>query len=157
MQKITTFLTYVDQAEAAAKHYVSIFPKGKILKVTRNPMSAPGKRGDVLTVDFELEGQQYVALNGGPQFQFTDAVSLMVLCKTQKEIDHYWTKLSKGGQKVQCGWLIDKFGMRWQITPHDLLPMLGDGDTTKAQRVMAVMMTMTKLDIAALKKAYRGK
>ena len=157
MPRITTFLAYVDQAEAAAKFYVSVFKNSRIVDIMRAPKGTPGTSGGVLTVTFELDGQTFVAMNGGPQFQFTDAVSLMIECKTQKEIDTYWEKLSKGGEKVACGWLKDKFGLRWQVTPTILLKMLGDRDPKKAQRVMAAMLKMKKLDIDKLKKAYAAK
>ena len=145
MQKITTFLTYNDQAQAAAKLYTSIFKNSKI--VNESPMAAT----------FELEGQRFIALNGGPSFKFSEGVSLFVDCKTQEEIDMYWEKLTAGGgQPGQCGWLKDRFGMSWQIVPSDLGKMLGDKDPAKAQRTMAAMLKMKKLDIRALQQAYEG-
>jgi predicted 3-demethylubiquinone-9 3-methyltransferase (glyoxalase superfamily) len=145
MQKITTFLTYNDQAQAAAKLYTSIFKNSKI--VNESPMAAT----------FELEGQRFIALNGGPSFKFAEGVSLFVDCKTQEEIDTYWDKLTAGGgQPGQCGWLKDRFGVSWQIVPSDLGKMLGDKDPAKAQRTMAAMLKMKKLDIRALQQAYEG-
>jgi predicted 3-demethylubiquinone-9 3-methyltransferase (glyoxalase superfamily) len=157
MQKITTFLTYNDQAEEAAKFYVSVFPNSMIRKVTRYAKAGPGVEGSVMTVEFELDGQEFIALNGGPQFTFTDGISLSVDCATQEEIDRYWEKLSEGGEKRVCGWLTDKFGVRWQVNPRLLGEMLGDTDPERSQRVMEAMMEMTKIDIAGLERAYEGR
>jgi len=157
MPQIITFLTYAERAEEAAKLYVSIFPRSKITATTRYGSAGPGVAGSVMTVAFELDGREFVALNGGPQFRFTEGVSLTVLCKTQEEVDTYWEKLSEGGEKGVCGWLKDRFGLSWQVTPTALLEMLGDPDPVRSQRVMAAMMTMKKLDIAPLKKAYEAR
>ncbi len=155
-QKITPFLWFDGQAEDAAKLYVSIFPNSRILNVARYAEGGPGKPGSVLTVEFELDGQKFVALNGGPEYKFTPAVSFQINCDTQAEIDRLWTKLCEGGQEVQCGWLTDRFGVSWQVTPTVLGELLGDSDPVKAGRVMAAMMPMKKLDIAALRAAYAG-
>ena len=150
MQKITPFLWYNDNAEEAANFYISVFKNGKIL--TR----MPGPGGKVMGLSFELEGQQFQALNGGPHFKFTEAISLFVNCERQEEIDDKWEKLSAGGEKSRCGWLKDKYGLSWQIVPPILGKYLGDKDPQKAQRVMQAMMQMTKIVIADLEKAYRG-
>jgi predicted 3-demethylubiquinone-9 3-methyltransferase (glyoxalase superfamily) len=154
MPKITTFLAYVDQAEEAAKFYVSIFKNSRIRSVSRYGEGGPGPKGSVMTVVFELDGQKFVALNGGPHFQFTDGISLSVDCRTQKEIDTYWSKLSDGGEPGPCGWIKDKFGLFWQINPGILGRLLGDRDPKKAKRVMEAMLKMKKIVIADLKKAY---
>ena len=157
MQKITTCLWFNSQAEAAAKYYVSLFKNSKIKQITRNSMDAPGgKKGSVLTVEFTLEGQDFVALNGGVDFPFSEAISLTVNCKTQAEVDSLWKKLSKGGQEVQCGWLKDKYGLSWQIVPVELRKMLQDKNTKKAQAVMQALLGMIKLDIARLRAAYKN-
>jgi predicted 3-demethylubiquinone-9 3-methyltransferase (glyoxalase superfamily) len=157
MQKITTFLTFPERAEEAAKFYVSIFKPSKIVKVTRYGASGPGPKGSVMTVQFKLAGQDYIALNGGSMFEFTMGVSLTVDCKTQKEIDTYTRKLTaSGGKQLPCGWVQDKFGMYWQITPSILPKMIADKNAARADRAMHAMMHMMKLDIAALKKAYVG-
>jgi predicted 3-demethylubiquinone-9 3-methyltransferase (glyoxalase superfamily) len=157
MPKITTFLAYVDQAEEAAKFYVSIFRNSRIRSVSRYGEGGPGPKGSVMTVVFELDGQKFVALNGGPHFRFTDGISLSVDCRTQKEIDAYWSKLSEGGEPGPCGWIRDRFGLFWQINPGILGRMLGDRDPKKAKRVMEAMLKMKKIVIADLKKAYGGK
>ena len=161
MQKITPFLWFDDQAEQAAKFYVSLFKNSKILGVTRygeEGMEVTGRpKGSVMTVAFRLDGQELTALNGGPHFQFTEAISLVVQCKTQAEVDKYWEKLSQGGSKSQCGWLKDRYGLSWQIVPTVLLEFLGDKDPAKSQRVMKAMLRMKKLDIKILKQAYAGK
>jgi predicted 3-demethylubiquinone-9 3-methyltransferase (glyoxalase superfamily) len=154
MQKITPFLWFDTQAEEAAKFYLSIFENSKIKTVTRYGAAGPGPKGSVMTVDFELAGQEFVALNGGPQFKFTEAISLVVNCETQQEVDEFWAKLSKGGQEVECGWLKDRYGLSWQIVPTILSKLLSDPDPKKAQRVMEAMLKMKKIDIAALKKAH---
>ena len=153
MQKITPFLWFDTQAEEAAKFYASIFPKSKILNVARYGEAGPGPKGSVMTVEFELDGQRMIALNGGPHFKFTEAISLSVSCKDQKEVDHYWGKLSQGGQEAPCGWLKDKYGLSWQVNPIILGKMLSDKDAKKARRVMEAMLKMKKIDIAALKSA----
>jgi predicted 3-demethylubiquinone-9 3-methyltransferase (glyoxalase superfamily) len=155
-QKITTFLWFENNAEEAAKFYVSVFKNSKILNTTRYGDVGPGPKGTVMTVDFELDGERFTGLNGGPQFKFTEAISLVVHCKTQEEVDYFWEKLSEGGQKVECGWLKDKFGLFWQITPDILLELLQDSDTQKSQRVMKAMMQMKKIEIEPLKKAAQG-
>ena len=153
MQKITPFLWFDTQAEEAAKFYASVFPNSKILKTARYGEAGPGPKGSVMTVEFELDGQRMIALNGGPQFKFTEAISLSVDCKDQKEVDHYWTKLSQGGQESMCGWLKDKYGLSWQVNPAILGELLSGPDAKKAKRVMEAMLKMKKIDIAALKAA----
>ena len=157
MQKITPFLWFDTQAEEAAKFYVSIFPKSKILKTARYGDAGPGPKGSVMTVEFELAGQRMIALNGGPHFKFTEAISLSVDCKDQKEVDRYWTKLSQGGEQSMCGWLKDRYGLSWQINPSILGKLLSDKDAKKAKRVMEAMLKMRKIDIAALKAAAEAK
>jgi predicted 3-demethylubiquinone-9 3-methyltransferase (glyoxalase superfamily) len=154
IQLITPFLWFDRQAEEAVAFYTSIFPNSKIVKVVRCGEAGPGPAGSVLTVAFELHGQSFVALNGGPHFQFTEAISFVVNCQTQQEVDTYWEKLSLGGSQIQCGWLKDKFGLSWQIFPTVLPELLSDPDLQKSGRVMKAMMAMTKLDIAKLKRAY---
>ncbi|HEY2251524.1 MAG TPA: VOC family protein [Planctomycetaceae bacterium] len=156
IQKITPFLWFDGQAEQAAAFYTSVFPNSKILKTVRQGQAGPGAPGSVLTVEFELEGLKFVGLNGGPHFKFTEAVSFVVNCQTQEEVDHYWTKLSAGGAEIECGWLKDKFGLAWQIVPSVLPQYLGDADPAKAGRVMKAMMTMKKLDVAGLTAAYQS-
>ena len=154
-QKITPFLWFDNQAEEAVKFYTSIFKNSKVVKVSRYGEGGPGPKGSVMVATFELAGQQFMALNGGPQFKFTEAVSLVVNCETQEEIDEFWERLSEGGQKIQCGWLKDKYGLSWQIVPT-ILGELMEGDPQKSQRMMQALMQMTKLDIEGLKKAYEG-
>ena len=156
MQKITPFLWFDNNAEEAAKFYASVFPNSKILKTARYGEAGPGPKGSVMTVEFELDGQRMIALNGGPQFKFTEAISLSVDCKTQEEVDHYWTKLSQGGKEQPCGWLKDKYGLSWQVNPAILGELLSGPDAKKAKRVMEAMLKMKKIDIAALKQAYEG-
>ncbi len=156
MLKITPFLWFDGQAEEAANHYISVFPNSRIVSVLRTGDAGPGPKGSVLTVAFELDGNEITALNGGPQFKFTEAVSLVVHCTTQEEVDHYWEKLSSDGHKSQCGWLKDKFGLSWQITPTFLIEALLDQDPKRSARVMHAMMQMTKIDIGALRKAQAG-
>jgi predicted 3-demethylubiquinone-9 3-methyltransferase (glyoxalase superfamily) len=154
MPKISPFLWFDTQAEEAAKFYVSIFEDSKIVRITHNSDSAPGPTGSVLTVEFDLSGQRFVALNGGPQFKFTEAISLTIECKTQEEVDRYWSKLlAGGGQESACGWLKDKYGLSWQVTPTILIDLLADRDRKKVDRVMAAMMKMVKIDIATIKRA----
>lgn len=161
MQKITPFLWFEGQAEDAAKFYTSIFKDSKIGRTLRYgeetaKVSASGQPvGSVLTIEFEIEGQNFVALNGGPQFKFNESISFVVYCETQKEVDYYWEKLTgDGGEESACGWLKDKFGVSWQITPTVLIDMLHDKDAAKAERVMHAMLQMKKIDIKALKEAY---
>jgi predicted 3-demethylubiquinone-9 3-methyltransferase (glyoxalase superfamily) len=155
-QKITTFLWFNDNAEEAANFYTSIFKNSKIRHITRYGDAGAGPKGKVMTVDFELDGQQFTALNGGPTFKFTEAISLLVHCQTQEEIDYFWEKLSEGGEKIQCGWLKDKYGLAWQITPDVLLEFLTDPDEKRKDRVMSAMMTMTKIEIEPLLEAAKG-
>jgi len=156
MQKITPFLWFDNQAEEAMNFYTSIFKNSKVGRVSRYGDAGPGPKGAVMSATFQLEGQEFMALNGGPLFQFTAAVSFFVNCETQEEVDHFWEKLSAGGKQEQCGWLKDKFGLSWQIVPSILGKLLGDKDPAKASRVMQAMLQMIKLDIAALKKAAEG-
>jgi len=157
MQKITTFLTFDNQAEEAVNFYVSIFRNSKIVSMSRYGEGGPGPKGAVMSVAFVLEGQEFMALNGGPHFTFTDGISLSVNCGTQEEVDELWEKLSEGGEKGPCGWLKDKFGVSWQISPTALGQMLGDKDPQKAQNVMQAMLQMTKIDIETLRRAYEQK
>ena len=158
MQKITPFLWFDTQAEEAAKFYKSIFKNSKIKKIACYTKVGPGPEGSVMTVEFTLNGQEFVALNGGPNFKFTEAISLVVNCETQAEVDRYWKKLTAGGGKaVACGWLKDKYGLFWQITPTMLTKLIADKDPDKVNRVMTTMMNMVKLDIKKLKAAAKGK
>jgi len=154
MQKITPFLWFDDNAEEAMNFYVSVFKNSKIGRVTRYGEAGPGPKGSVMTATLELAGQEFMALNGGPQFKFTEAISFFVNCETQKEVDELWEKLSQGGEKGRCGWLKDKFGLSWQIVPSALGKMLSDADPARSQRVMKAMLQMDKIDIAGLKRAY---
>ena len=159
-QKITPFLWFDGNAEEAAKFYTGIFKKSRIGKIARYHKSganATGRpAGSVMTIEFELEGQTFVALNGGPHFKFNEAISFVVNCKTQAELDYYWKRLSAGGKEVECGWLKDKYGVAWQIVPELVWKWLTGKDAAAAQRVMAAVLQMTKLDIGKLKKAYDG-
>jgi predicted 3-demethylubiquinone-9 3-methyltransferase (glyoxalase superfamily) len=155
-QKISPCLWFNDNGEEAANFYVSIFQNSKIGKISRYGKNAPMPEGTALTVAFELEGQSFLALNGGPHFKFTEAVSFVVNCETQKEIDEFWKKLSAGGQEQQCGWLKDKYGLSWQIVPAKLSQLLDGNDPQGAGRVMQALMKMVKLDIDVLEKAYKG-
>ncbi len=154
MQKITPFLWYNNQAEEAINFYISVFKKSKILKITHYGEGAPMPKGTVMTVSFLLDGQEFMALNGGPYFTISPAISFVVNCKTQEEVDEFWEKLSEGGEQQQCGWLKDKFGVSWQIVPTALGEMLSDTDTAKSQRVMSAILQMKKLDIKILKHAF---
>jgi predicted 3-demethylubiquinone-9 3-methyltransferase (glyoxalase superfamily) len=154
MQKITPFLWFDGQAEEAANFYVSIFKDSKILSVARSGEAGPGFDGGVMTVEFQLNGQAFVALNGGPLFKFTEAVSFVVNCETQQEVDEYWEKLSAGGEESMCGWLKDKYGLSWQIVPTVLVELMKDKDPVKAKRVMEAMLQMKKIDIKKLKQAH---
>ncbi len=156
MKKITPFLWFDDKAEEAMNFYVSIFKNSKVGSVTRYGEAGPGPKGSVMTATFQLDGQDFIALNGGPHFKFTEAISFSVDCKTQEEVDELWERLSQGGQKSQCGWLKDKYGLSWQIVPSVLGELLGDKDPEKSKRVMQAMLKMTKLDIRTLKQAYEG-
>ena len=156
-QKITTFLWFDNNAEEAANFYISVFKNSRILKTARYPEGAPAPKGTVMIVDFELDGQRFTALNGGPHFKFTEAISLLVHCNSQEEIDYYWEKLTAdGGQESQCGWLKDKFGLSWQIVPDALLNLWSEADPAKAQRAMQAMMSMKKLIIKDLEEAAAG-
>jgi predicted 3-demethylubiquinone-9 3-methyltransferase (glyoxalase superfamily) len=155
MQKITTFLWFDDQAEEAMNFYTSIFKNSKVVSVSRYPEGGPGKPGTVMTGTFQIEGQEFIALNGGPEFKFNPAISLYVNCETQEEVDQLWEKLSAGGDPGPCGWLTDKFGLSWQIVPTVLGQLMGDKDPERAKRVMQAMLQMTKLDIAGLRRAYQ--
>jgi predicted 3-demethylubiquinone-9 3-methyltransferase (glyoxalase superfamily) len=157
MQKITTFLWFDDNAEEAINLYVSVFKNSKILNMSRYPSGGPGQPGKVMTATFELEGQQFMALNGGPQFTFTEAISLFVSCETQAEVDDLWSKLTAdGGKEILCGLLKYKFGLSWQIIPTALGRLLGDRDPARAQRAMQAMLKMQKIDIAGLEAAANG-
>jgi predicted 3-demethylubiquinone-9 3-methyltransferase (glyoxalase superfamily) len=156
MQKITPFLWFDGKAEEAMNFYVSIFKNSKVVRVSRYGDAGPGPKGTVMSATFQLDGQDFYALNGGPQFTFTPAISFFVNCETQAEVDELWDKLSAGGKKERCGWLKDKYGLSWQVIPSALGKMLGDKDPAKASRVMMAMMQMDKIDIAGLQRAYDG-
>lgn len=155
MQKITAFLWFNDKAEEAANLYTSLFKNSKIGNVTRYGEGGPGPKGTVMSVTFQLDGQEFIALNGGPQFKFSPAVSFLVNCETQQEVDKLWEKLSEGGEKQRCGWLRDKYGLSWQIVPSILGKMLHDQDPEKSKKVMKAMLQMDKIDIARLEQAYK--
>ena len=157
MQKITPFLWFNDNAEEALNYYISIFKDSKIINASYYGDAGPGPKGTLMTATFQLEGQQFMALNGGPLFKFTEAISLFVNCKTQGEVDDLWERLSAGGEKSRCGWLKDKFGLWWQIIPSALGELMGDKDPVKARRVMEAMLKMDKIDIKKLKDAYDQK
>ncbi len=154
MKKITPCLWFDDKAEEAARFYASIFKNSRVGDITHYGEGAPRPKGSVLTVQFQLDGQDYLALNGGPVFKFTEAVSFIVYCETQEEVDRMWESLSAGGEKVQCGWLKDKYGMSWQVVPTVLTRMMTDPDPARASRVMQALMRMKKLDIQGLQEAY---
>jgi predicted 3-demethylubiquinone-9 3-methyltransferase (glyoxalase superfamily) len=156
MQKITPFLWFDDRAEEAMLFYTSVFKNSKVGEVSRYGEAGPGEPGKVMSATFELEGQQFMALNGGPHFSFTPAISMFVNCETQAEVDELWDKLIEGGAPSQCGWLTDKFGLSWQIIPKALSEMLNDKAPEKSQRVMQAMMKMIKIDVPTLKRAYEG-
>jgi predicted 3-demethylubiquinone-9 3-methyltransferase (glyoxalase superfamily) len=153
MTRITPCLWFDTEGEEAARFYTSVFPNSRIVDITHYGSAGPRAEGTVMTVEFELDGQKFIALNGGPDFTFSEAISFEVGCKTQEEVDSYWDKLSEGGQEGPCGWLKDKFGLSWQIIPNVLPRLLSDPDTEKSQRVMAVMLEMKKIDIEALERA----
>ena len=153
MPQITPFLWFNDNAEEAVNHYVSIFKDAKILEVARYGEAGPGPKGSVMIIKFQLNGLDFTALNGGPNYSFTHAVSFVVNCENQAEVDHHWDKLVEGGKPIQCGWLVDKFGLSWQIVPTILPKLLQNPDPAKAKRAMEAMMKMVKLDIAELEKA----
>ena len=156
MPKITPFLWFDGKAEEAANFYTSIFKNSKILNSARYGDAGPGPKGSIMMVTFQLEGQNFMALNGGPIYTFTPAISLFVDCETQAEVDELWDKLSAGGSEVQCGWLKDKFGLSWQIIPKALMELMQDKDPVKSQRVFKAMLQMTKIDVEGLKRASRG-
>jgi predicted 3-demethylubiquinone-9 3-methyltransferase (glyoxalase superfamily) len=156
MQKITPFLWFDSQAEEAMHFYVSIFKNSKVGSVTRYGEAGPGPKGTVMSATFQLDGQEFYALNGGPHFTFTPAISFFVNCETQQEVDDLWEKLSAGGAKNRCGWLTDKYGLSWQIVPTVLTQLLHDKDAAKANRVMQAMLQMDKIDIKELQRAYDG-
>jgi len=156
MPKITTFLTFDHQAEDAANFYTSVFKNSKIVSSTRYGDAGPGPKGSLMTATISLDGQELMLLNGGPTFKFSQATSLFVTCETQAEVDDYWSKLTAGGKEVQCGWLVDKFGVSWQIIPSVLMKLMSDKDAKKAGRVMQAMMKMVKIDIKGLQEAAAG-
>lgn len=156
-QKITPFLWFDDNAEEAVNHYLSIFKNGKIVDVSRCSDAGPGKPGSVMVMEFEIEGLHFSALNGGPHFRFNEAISLVVSCASQDEVDELWERLSAGGSEGQCGWLKDKFGLSWQIVPSALLRLMKSGDAAAVKRMTEAMFTMKKLDIAALERAHAGR
>jgi predicted 3-demethylubiquinone-9 3-methyltransferase (glyoxalase superfamily) len=155
MQKrITTFLTFADQAEEAVSFYTSIFEDSRILSATRYGPGGPGPEGSLMSANFELAGQEFIALNGGPSFEFSQGISLFVDCETQEEVDTFWEKLSDGGKPGPCGWLTDRYGVSWQVIPRALGELLSDEDSEKAQRVMQAMLQMSKIEIEDLRRAY---
>lgn len=157
MQKITPFLWFDDKAEEAANFYVSVFKNSKVTTVTRYGDAGPGPKGAAMTAVFQLEGQEFIALNGGPQFKFTEAISFVINCETQEEIDDFWSKLSEGGAESQCGWLKDKYGLSWQVVPSILGELFSSKDPEQSQRVMKAMLQMKKMDIKTLKDAAEAK
>jgi predicted 3-demethylubiquinone-9 3-methyltransferase (glyoxalase superfamily) len=157
MQKITPFLWFDNEAEKAAEFYTSVIENSRILNVTRYGEPGPGPEGTVMTVAFELDGQEFTALNGGPVFRFTEAISFVINCESQEEVDFLWETLSEDGEKAQCGWLKDRYGVSWQIVPTVLGELLSDPDPEKARRVNEAMLQMTKLEIPALQRAYEGR
>jgi predicted 3-demethylubiquinone-9 3-methyltransferase (glyoxalase superfamily) len=156
MQKITTFLWFDANAEDAIAHYMAIFPNSKIVSSSRYGDAGPGPKGGLMVATFELDGQEFMALNGGPHFKFTEAISLLVTCETQEEVDRYWDRLGEGGKPSQCGWLKDKFGLSWQIVPSIVGRMMSDPDAGKSKRAMQAMMRMGKIEISVLQKAFDG-
>ena len=154
MQKITPFLWFDGKAEEAAKFYTSIFKNSKIGKISRYGEAGPGPKGAAMSATFQLEGQEFIALNGGPQFTFSPAISFFVNCETQQEVDELWKNLSEGGREDRCGWLQDKYGLSWQIIPTVLLKMMSDPDPKKSSRVMKAMLQMVKIDVRRLQEAY---
>ena len=156
MQKITPFLWFNDNAEEAMNFYTSIFKNSKVVSVSRYGDAGPGPKGSVMVGKFEIEGQEFMALNGGPVYKLTPAVSFVVNCETQQEVDDFWDKLTAGGQPIQCGWLTDKYGVSWQIVPTILGQLMADKDPVKSGRVMKAMLQMIKIDIAGLQRAYNG-
>ena len=155
-QKIVPNLWFDTEAEAAAEFYTSVFPNSRVLAVARYPEGSPGPAGSVMTVEFELDGVRFVGINGGPRFQFDEAVSFQIDCADQAEVDHYWERLTEGGEESQCGWLKDRFGLSWQVVPRGMEELFNDADPTRAQRAMQAMLGMRKLDVAALRAAADG-
>jgi predicted 3-demethylubiquinone-9 3-methyltransferase (glyoxalase superfamily) len=156
MRRITTFLTFNDQAEEAINFYTSIFENSRVVSTTRYGDAGPGLKGSLMSATFELAGQEFIALNGGPSFTFAQGISLFVSCDTQDEVDELWDKLSEGGEKGPCGWLTDQYGVSWQVIPRALGEMLNDEDPERAKRVMNAMLQMTKIEIEGLRKAYEA-
>ena len=156
MKKIRPCLWFDNNAEEAVNFYVNIFPESEITQITRNPKGMPNPEGSVLTINFKLRGEEFLALNGGPAFTFSEGISMYVDCKDQTEIDNYWEKLVDGGSEMACGWLKDKYGLAWQIVPEDFLKWIDAGDMDTAERVLTVMQTMVKFDMAKLEAAYNG-
>ena len=156
MPKITPFLWYDNQAEEAANFYVSIFPNSRVKEVNRYGEAGPGPAGSAMTVTFELDGQELIALNGGPHFRFNEAVSFSVACGSQDEVDYFWNSLTEGGEESMCGWVKDRYGLSWQVNPRRLGELLSDPDPVKSRRVMEAMLKMRKIDIAELERAYAG-
>ncbi|HEU4934703.1 MAG TPA: VOC family protein [Pyrinomonadaceae bacterium] len=156
MQKITPFLWFDNNAEEAANFYVSIFKNSKVLSVSRYGDAGPGPKGTVMVAEFQIEGQEFVALNGGPRFKFDEAISFVVNCETQDEVEYFWERLSDGGKKSRCGWLQDKFGLWWQVVPTVLNKLMGDSDPEKVKRVTQAMLQMDRIDIEPLQRAYEG-
>lgn len=156
-QKISTCLWFDTNAEEAVNFYLSVFPDGKILRTARYGENAPMPPGTVLTVEFIINGQEFLALNGGPVYQFTPAVSFVVNCATPEEVDYYWTALTAGGAEIQCGWLVDRFGVSWQVVPTPFLNMMASSDQAAVQRMTQAMFQMKKLDLPALQRAFEGK
>jgi len=155
-QKIVPNLWFDGQAEEAAEFYISVFPNSRIVGLTRYPEGSPGPAGTVMTVDFELNGERFTGINGGPEFTFSEAVSFLIKCDTQEEVDYYWEKLSAGGKEGPCGWLSDRYGLSWQVVPAGMDELFADSDPSKAQRAMQTMLGMGKLDVAALRRAADG-
>jgi predicted 3-demethylubiquinone-9 3-methyltransferase (glyoxalase superfamily) len=153
---IVPFLWFDGEAEAAAEFYTSVFENSRILSVSRYTEAAPGETGSVMAVDFELAGQRFTALNGGPQYKFTEAVSFMITCESEAELDHYWERLTDGGKPGPCGWLKDRFGLSWQVVPEGMIELFSSEDREAASRAMGAMMKMSKLDIVALREAFDG-
>lgn len=156
MQKITPFLWFNNNVEEAVEFYKSLFKNAEITKTVRNTSATPGPEGSVMLINFRLHGQEFVGLNGGPLYKFTEAVSFVVNCDSQEEIDHFWEGLSQGGEKSRCGWLKDKFGLSWQVVPSSLGKLMNSGDPKKSEIVMAALMQMDKIDVGVLEEAYRG-
>jgi len=154
MQKITPFLWFDDKAEEAMHFYISIFNNSKVVRVIRYGEAGPGPEGTVMTASFTLDGEEFVALNGGPSFTFSPAISFVINCETQDEVDRFWEKLSEGGKTLQCGWLQDKYGISWQVVPTVLIELLNDADPVKSNRVMQAMLLMNKIDIEGIRRAY---